>query len=816
MNETTRFMDRLFSATDEKDEELTSMVAEDIEKAKQFGEVDTDEVNYKDMGDGKVAITDKGNGEVTIAEKADDGNYDLYVYADNGPAEMDNQIEGYLHPEGNGVTKGNQVGAPDEHIEEHMEGEGVGTGYDEITVEENAEGCCSDDDECDSKEFSVSSDNDVVNRIFNDQLFMERIFSEVIESEETAKVGNLKIEKIADEDNAVVVTDEESGDQAKVVLDDENMEVTELEGKNFGECEYGYDDPEQFNAYHIVGVDAGNHNIIDTSEYDPEEAQEVAARLSEEGVDAVEIFDNPQDARDYAISLLESLGVRDLQDVDEPEEATFSDHTIYVTRYYSDHTYFMDKMFSEAVNDIEVSQDKIEDAISSGDEIETDDEIVTPIDANTAIVEDKDNNEFTKVTLDGEEMQLDPISGAEAADLMEDIEVEDTDEDLDEKEYSEVYFDDDYDERYYSDYDYEGPEVYCDETETKYFSEDEEMTEYMAKLFSDEADSDVEDIADAIESGEEIEVDGEIITPVDSNSAIIEDKINHEFTRAVMDIDGTVEVNPMPSEIAVDILEDVDIEDVDDDLDEKEYSDSGIYCDETETKYFSEDEEMTEYMCRLFSDEADSNEEDIADAIESGEEIEVDGEIITPVDANTAIIEDKENNEFTKATLDEDGDVEVSPMPAEDAKSMLEDVAVEDTNEDLEKNYSYYEDPVLDKFFADAVGVPGQQVEPEVIPAVVDPTTGQLVPVEQMQQGQEQPQLSVEAIEDKALAAIQSIQAVAAEGEAQILNAKAAPSQEQMQNLQEAQFSDVDDDYEDERFFSESEDTLVSWLSGNI
>ena len=50
MNETTRFMDRLFSATDEKDEELTSMVASDIEKAKQFGEVDTDEVNYKDMG----------------------------------------------------------------------------------------------------------------------------------------------------------------------------------------------------------------------------------------------------------------------------------------------------------------------------------------------------------------------------------------------------------------------------------------------------------------------------------------------------------------------------------------------------------------------------------------------------------------------------------------------------------------------------------------------------------------------------------------------------------------------------------------------
>ena len=196
MHETTRFMDRLFSATDEKDEELTAQVASDIEKAKQFGEVDTDEVNYKDMGDGKVAITDKGNGEVTVAEKADDGNYDLYVYADNGPAEMDNQIEGYLHPEGNGVTKGDQVGAPDEHVEDHMDGEGVGSNYDEITVEENAEGCCSDDDECDSKEFSVSSDNEVVKRIFQNQIYHERLFSDVLNGEEdTAIVGNLEIQK---------------------------------------------------------------------------------------------------------------------------------------------------------------------------------------------------------------------------------------------------------------------------------------------------------------------------------------------------------------------------------------------------------------------------------------------------------------------------------------------------------------------------------------------------------------------------------------------------------------------------------------------
>lgn len=802
MNETTRFMDRLFSATDEKDEELTEQVNNDIKAAENSkdGVFDTDEITYKSLGNGKFSALDKGTNETTIIERAEDGNYDLYVYEGEGtPAEMDNQIEGYLHPEGNGVTKGDQVGAPDEHVEDHMGGEGV-SDFEKITVEENAEnGCCSEDDEeheCDSREFSVSSDNEVVNRILQNQIYHERLFSDVLNGdEETAIVGNLEIQKVDDEDNTLIVRDRVSNDLARVTLDDENMEVEELEGKNFGECEYGYDDPEQFNAYHIIGVDAGNHNIIDTSEYDPEEAQEVAARLSEEGVDAVEIFDNPQDARDYAISLLESLGVRDLQDVDEPEEATFSDHTIYVTRYYSDHTYFMDKMFSEAVNDIEVSQGKIEDAISSGDEIETDDEIVTPIDANTAIVEDKENNEFTKVTLDGEEMQLDPISGSEAANLMEDLAVEDTDEDLDEKDYSEVDFDED--ERYYSDY--EGPEIYCDESEMKYFSENEEMTEYMCRLFSDESCTDVEDIADAIESGEEIEVDDEIITPVDSNSAIIEDKINHEFTRAVMDIDGTVEVNPMPSEIAVDILEDVDIEDVDDDLDEKEYSEN-------------DEENMTAYMRRLFSDEAD--EEVIVDAIQNGDEIEVDSEIITPIDANTAIIEDKETGEYTKATMGEDEDIEVVAIPTEDAESLLEDIAVEDTDEDEdEKNYSYYEDPVLDKFFTDAVGMPVGQGEPEVIPAVVDPATGQLVPAEQMQQEAQQPQLSVEAIEDKALAAIQSIQAVAAEGEAQILNAKAAPSQEQMQNLQEAQFSDTEDT-EDEKFFSETEDTLVSWLTG--
>ena len=54
----TRLMDRLFSATDEKDQELTEQVANDIEAAKENGSVDTEELKYVDLGEGKVAITD--------------------------------------------------------------------------------------------------------------------------------------------------------------------------------------------------------------------------------------------------------------------------------------------------------------------------------------------------------------------------------------------------------------------------------------------------------------------------------------------------------------------------------------------------------------------------------------------------------------------------------------------------------------------------------------------------------------------------------------------------------------------------------------
>ena len=768
----TRLMEVLFSATDEKDEQLINQVASDVEKAKEDGVVDTDELKYEHVGDGKVAITDKENGEVTVAEKADDGNYDLY------PAEMTQQIEGFIHPEGDGVTPGQQVGAPDEHYEEHMDPEaqvnehvnpeaGSEPSVEEVAEEgrepraEDAEDqvcpeCGKNPCECeDEKEFSVSTDNEVVLKIFSDQEFCERIFSEVLESEETAKVGDLKVEKL--DDNSVVVTSESTGDQAKVTLDDDEMEVTELDSKNFSSIEVDeesfspaaedYDD--QYLPLHVVGVDAFNHVIVDAPVYSEEEAEALVGRLEEQGVDALQVFDTFEEARDYAQNLLDGL---DATDVDEPEEATFSDtdeFELFVTRYYSDNTVYMDRLFSEAANDVETSQEVIEDAIENGEEIENESEIVTPVDMNTAVIEDKENGEFTKVTLNDDELHFVPLGESEAEELTSHLEVDsegaghDSDPDRVEdgreetKDFSE-YDNEDYDEDEREFSEYEDEEGYEDERE---------YSEY------DDEDYD-EDEREFSENEEEY-----------SDSDYIVDRYFSD-------------------------------------------TDEEIYSDEEETKFFSEDEEMTDYMVRLFSDEADS--EKIEDAIESGEEIENESEIITPVDANTAVIEDKDNGEFTKAEMN-DGEIELHPISDEEAKDLMEDLEVEDKKEDDgEKKFS----DTLDKFFADAGLAPA---DPNAAPApqtaefIVDEQGNPVQPVEAAVAVDAAP-ATPEVIEDKALAAVQSIQAAAAEAEAQILNAKAAPAPGAEQDLQEAQFSDEYEDEEgEERTFSET-DTLVSWL----
>ena len=704
----TRFMNRMFSATMEGDEELTDQVANDIETAKDQGAVDTDEVVYEDAGDGKVAITDKGNGEVTIAEQGEEGNYDLYPYY---PTQ---NLEGYLHPGEDGVTPGNQRGGVYESYRDHLPEDFSWSDYDNLAYN----GEYDDEDDSESREFSVSTDNAVVSKIFSDQAFCERIFSEVIDSEETAKVGELKIEKDPDEDNTVIVTNETTGDQAKVVLDDDEMEVTELDSKNFGDC-CGYcGDDDDVDQYHVVGVDTDNHMLVNSVEFDQDSAEDLAARLEEDGVDAVKVLEDGEDARDYADSLLENMGVDSSDEVGEPEEATYSDHTVYFTKYYSNNTLYMDRLFSEEANGIEDAQEDIETSIEKGEQVETDDEVITPVGESTAVVEDKNTGEFTKVVLKGDAIDSKPISEDEADRLTEDINVEKIDG-----------IDDDDDE------------------------EDEE------KEFSD---------------------------------------LNWNY-------DGT--------------------------------------------KLFSDYEYMTDYMERLFSDEADTDEEDIADAIESGEEVETDETVITPVDDETAVIEDKESGEYTKATLGDDDKVELESIDDDEAQDLLEDISVEehddedeDDDEEDEKKFSdfgyydyFYDNPMLDKFFAE-------------VPQGGQPVQGQPAPDAQMQEGGEQPQYvdengnpievdengnpiqpeeepqqqqmpPLESIEDKAVAAVQSIQAAAAEAESMIMNAKAAPVQEQSPDLQEAQFSWFDDygynenDSIYQKTFSDSEDTLVSFLN---
>lgn len=782
----TRFMEVLFSAVEDKDEELAKQVAKDIEDAKANGSVDTEEVKYENIGDGKVSVTDKENGEVTIVEKAsdEDDTYDMY------PAEQSEQIEGYLHPEEDGVTPGDQVGAADEEVEDHMDGSAViapnlpdgglnpAAGHEEsveITAQEGPEAV---EEECEEKEFSVSTDNSVVLRIFSDQEFCERLFSEVIESEETAKVGDLKVEKTGE--NEVVVTSESTGDQAKVEFNGEDMDVTELESKNFSEAE-------QFDPLFVVGVDPVNHVIVDAPEYDEASAQELVQSLTEKGVAGVQIFDNPEDAREYAINLLNGLGVTEDEQLEEPEQAEFSEHTVYLTGFNTDNTGFMCRLFSESVDGISVSQDAIEDAIENGDEIETDSEVITPIDSKTAVIQDKENDEFTKVSLEGEDMKLDKISEDQAEELTDHIVVseDEEDEDEEEKEFSE--------------------DVYCDEAETKFFSENEELTQYMIRLFSEEADS--AEIESAIQTGEQVETDKEIITPIDSKTAVIQDKENGEFTKAEMD-EEVLDVNPISEAEADNLTNSIAVEDKveNHEEEEKEFSED-IYCNEAETKFFSENEEFTEYMIRLFSEE--NGHCPVEEAIETGKKIETDKEIITPISATEAVVEDKENGEFTKATMSAD-EIECHPLSEEEADK-LEEHSIDKE----EKKFSGdYEDPILSKFFSDIVGavpVPAGEVDPntpvipladpnaiaapaeEVVPAGVAPAQGQ--------------GSSVEAIEDKALQAVQSIQAVAEEAAQQIMEAKQAPAQGQEQDLQEAQFS--------EKKFSDTNDTLVSWLTGN-
>jgi len=927
----TRFMEAMFSNTDE---ELAKQVDSDIKSAQAGNVVDTDEVKYERTGNGNdVAITDKANGEVTIAQKSADeaDTYDLIAVPDE-------QLEKYVHPSSDGVTPGNQVGAPDEYVKTHLDGRSVispnlpdgglnpDAGHERSVTEvddEHQDACpacgqspcvCGEE----GREFSVTSDNDAWQKIFSmPQEFVDYLFSEVIESEETSKVGDLKVEKLADEDNAVIVTSESTGDQVKVKLEGDEMEVTELNSKSFS-------NDEQFMPLFVIGVQPYDHIIVDAQEYGQESAEELKAQLEEDGVEAVQIFDNQDEAREYAINLLNSLGANPAAgDVDEPElQKEYSEavgSVVYTTSYRTDDSVLMSRMFSEEALGVADTQDTVEDAIKSGQETDMDGAIVIPVDATNAIIQDGD--EFTKATLNGEDMILENIDPEEAQAILGDSDI---------MEYEAYDDDEDDDERDFSD-------VYTDEYETKFFSEYEDFTDYMERLFSDESDQ--EHIEDAIENGEEIENETEIITPVSATTAVVEDKETGEFTKAVLD-DGTIDVHPIDKDEAEDMIKDIKVEDEvdddeedDDEEDEKEYSDvytddtetrffsgdeeftdymerlftgesdqdviedaieggqqveneeeiitpvnrktavvedkgngefskvtilnddqinvhpisedeadeltgdlvvddeeevepeqgefSDVYTDDTETRFFSEDEDFTDYMERLFTGEAD--EKLIEDAIEDGQQVENDGEVITPVDSKTAVVEDKETGEFTKATLSDD-DIDVEPISEEEADELTEDLKVENTKEEEDEKKFSENNELLARFFADAgiqqaqpqQVVAAQPVAPAPAPAeqvVVDqngnPVDPNAVPVEEGA-----PAPTVENIEDKALAAIQSIKAAVEEGAAQIMEAKAAPAPNAEPQIQEAQFSDFEycDDDDDQRTFSEN-DTLISWLA---
>ena len=414
----TRFMQVMFSAVERGDEELAAQVRDDIEDAKENGVVETDEVTYANLGDGKVMIIDNENGEATIAEMSQEeaDTYDLIAV----PTE---ELEKFLHPMECGHPNPEVITEEHEDVsEDHLNGVAISDTKEDVPAEEAAEReeeeCEECSDECDDEErtFSVSTDNTAVLRIFSDQEFCERLFSEVIESEDTATVGNIKVEKCDDEDNTVIITDLSTGDQAKVEIDNEEgeLEVTELSQKEFKTFSEEEDDDadavedkefegvQDFEPLFVVGIDPVDHIIVDSPVYSAEDAQILAQRLSEIGVMGVQIFQNPDEARAHAFALLQGAGVNieDEESIEEPVEKEFSDCSVYVTRYYSDYTNYMLRLFSEADEEISDSQSVIEDAIENGEQIENENEIITPVDNKTAVIEDKSNGEFTKAVLD--------------------------------------------------------------------------------------------------------------------------------------------------------------------------------------------------------------------------------------------------------------------------------------------------------------------------------------------------------------------------------------------------------------------------------
>ena len=159
MNNKTRFMTVMFSASEKGDEELLNQVAGDIQAAKENGsfEDENGEMSYKDLGDEGVLAVDNENGEQTLIhnEMIQNGD-DVFIEMEKIP---DYCVEDQSHPE-------------------VVEEEGS------MVVNPMAE-----------KEFSVTSNNTAVLRIFSDQDLVETVADTVGRTEQDAVVGDLKFEK---------------------------------------------------------------------------------------------------------------------------------------------------------------------------------------------------------------------------------------------------------------------------------------------------------------------------------------------------------------------------------------------------------------------------------------------------------------------------------------------------------------------------------------------------------------------------------------------------------------------------------------------
>lgn len=520
----TRFMQVMYSATENQDAELTTQVANDIEAAKQDGQFEDDEVTYVNLGSGKILVVDKENGESTIIEEDPE---DAEGYSLEGFENPDAALEKFLHPENDGVTPDENVQTEEiENVEEdHLGGQEISEAVEDKTVEENAaEGnsevcpeCGNDPCTCEEDEEQHEYSNTAMAKLFSDPDFYLKLFSDVVTEDKPAIVGDLKIEVADGDPDTIIVTDVESGDAAQVNTDEDGEVIVNELQKECSEDEEEPVNEEQYEPLYVVGVNEDTKELVDAQVYGEEDANELAQRYQEIGIEGIGIFEDQLEAQEHAANLLGDLGVTELEAHAEPEEHTFSDWTevsVFTTKFFSDEeiekhysetvSSFMERMFSEEEQEITDSQDIIEDAIESGEQVEDGNLVITPISSDMAVVADKDNDEYTKVTIEEDALDLDKISEEEADELTKDIEVGEGEE----KAYSEF--------------------------------------ELKLNAYSETQD----EVAEAIEAGEEVDNETETITPISEDTAIIFDKENDEYTKVVLDEEKNLNTDNLSEEEA--------------------------------------------------------------------------------------------------------------------------------------------------------------------------------------------------------------------------------------------------------------------------